>query len=80
MTNLSFKSWLTKYNGNDPEILDIQDDVNHDKNFPETDSYDEIHSYLKWDKRADRIVLEFFEYAFNCYHLEIFGKPHTSHT
>ncbi|MGM9969827.1 MAG: YozE family protein [Anaeroplasma sp.] len=79
MATLSFKSWLIQYAGNDPETLDIKYDVTHDNNFPNSDSYDEIHSYLKWDKHADRIVLEFFEYAFNCYSLEIFGKQQTSH-
>lgn len=79
MLSLSFKSWILNYNGNDQMILDIQEDVKHCNDFPNTDNYNELHSYLKWGKHADRIVLGFFEHAFNCYHLEIFGKPHTSH-
>ncbi len=75
---MTFKEWLINYQGNDCMIRDIQEDSLHDTTFPDSDSYEVYHSYIKWDKRADKIILEFFEHAFNCYYLTVFGKLRTS--
>lgn len=63
---MNYTEWLENYKGRETPIGDLADDVLQDRNFPKTNNYEELHSYLYF-KTTDRLVLRTFEDSYTKY-------------
>lgn len=65
---LTFKEWLLKnYSGVDTQFGDLAGDVEHDRTFPEENTRERIHGYLRVDRHACRECLQTFSCAWAAY-------------
>ncbi|EON73955.1 YozE family protein [Lysinibacillus sphaericus] len=75
---MTFKKWILQYINEDSPIGDLARDNNEDPKFPDSNSYDELYSYLL-SQNASYLCLQSFEKSwqfFKSQHSIVEGKQH----
>lgn len=63
---MNYTEWLKNHKGQETAIGDLADDVLQDRDFPKTNNYEEMRSYLSL-KTMDMLVLRTFEDSYTKY-------------
>ncbi|PJO45145.1 YozE family protein [Lysinibacillus xylanilyticus] len=63
---MTFKQWILQYINEDSPIGDLARDNKVDPKFPDSNSYEELYSYL-FSQNASHLCLQSFEKAWQLY-------------